>query len=78
MVRVRFARVQRVSDRGMTCGFWLERRIRSPRFKKVEHIPKGNRIYTLRITSPDELDDELLGWLREAYDVGLQRHLQRS
>jgi hypothetical protein len=32
----------------------------------------------MRITSPDELDDELLGWLRESYhQMGLQERLAR-
>lgn len=78
MVRVRFAGVKRVSERGMTCGFWLKRRIESPRFSKVELIPPRDYIYTLRITSPDELDAEVLDWLREAYEVGEQRHLERA
>lgn len=39
MVRVRFAGVQRVSERGMTVAFWLKRRIESPRFRRVELIP---------------------------------------
>jgi hypothetical protein len=76
MVRVRFAGIQRLSDRGMTAGFWLKRRIESPRFTKVEHLGRDDWIYTFRVTSPDELDDEVLGWMREAYDVGLQRHLK--
>ena len=46
-----------------------------PALTKVEHIPKENWVYTLRIPSPEELDEEVLVWLREAYDVGLQRHL---
>lgn len=76
MVRVRFAGVQRLSDRGMTAGFWLKRRIENPRFTKVEHLGHDDWIYTFRVTSPEELDDEVLGWMREAYDVGLQRHLE--
>jgi hypothetical protein len=30
----------------------------------------------MRITSPDELDDELLGWLRKSYhQTGMQKRL---
>jgi hypothetical protein len=29
--------------------------------------------HQMRIKSPDELDDELLGWLCEAYKVGEQK-----
>lgn len=73
MTRVRFAGVTRLSDRGMTCGFWLKRRVDSPRFTKVEYIPNGNWVYSLRITEPSQLDDEVETWLRETYEVGLQR-----
>jgi hypothetical protein len=77
MVRVRFAAVLRVSNRGMTIGFWLKREVKSPKFSRVELIPPNNWIYQLRITDPEQLrDEELLGWLREAYAVGEQRHLR--
>lgn len=78
MVRVRFAGVQRFSERGMTCGFWLKRKVDSPRFTKVEFIPRDNWIYTTCVTSPEDLGDEVLGWLKEAYRVGEQRHLERG
>jgi hypothetical protein len=74
MVRVRFAGVMRLSDRGMTCGFWLKRRVDSPRFTKVEHLERDDWLYTFRVTDPAELDDEVRGWMREAYDVGRQAH----
>ena len=70
MVRVRFAQVHRVSERGMTFGFWLRRRIDSPRFSRVEYIPRNNWIYTVRITTVEELDEDALGWICEAYKVG--------
>ncbi len=73
MVRVRFAGVQRVSERGMTVSFWLKKRIESLRFRRVELIPPNNWLYTLRITALEELDDEVQGWLCEAYRVGEQR-----
>jgi hypothetical protein len=72
MVRVRFAGVQRVSDRGMTLSFWLKRRIASPRFARVEQYGPRDFGYYLRVAAPDELDDEVLAWLREAYTVGTQ------
>jgi hypothetical protein len=72
MVRVRFASVSRVSERGMTCAFGLRRRLENPRIARVEQIEKWF-VHTLRVASPDELDDEVLEWLREAYAVGEQR-----
>jgi hypothetical protein len=42
MVRVRFAGIDRVSDRGLTLHFWLKHRIDSPRFRQVELLPPDN------------------------------------
>jgi hypothetical protein len=57
MVRVRFAQVKRLSERGMTVAFWLKHRIESPRFRRVDFIPPSNWIYTFRVVGLDELDD---------------------
>lgn len=72
MVRVRFAGMSAVSDRGMTIGFWLKQHIESPRFTRVEHLERSDWIYSLRIESMEELDDEVQGWLCMAYEVGCQ------
>ncbi len=72
MVRVRFAGVQRISDRGITLSFWLKERIASPRFTRVEAYGPRDFCYYLRVTAPDQLDDTVLDWLREAYAVGVQ------
>ena len=57
----------------MVLGFWLKHRIESPRFSKVEFLPPSNWIYQFIATSHDDIDDEVTGWLRAAYDVGMQR-----
>jgi hypothetical protein len=71
--RVRFAGVSRVTKEGLMCGFWLKRRVESPRFTKVEEFPRSDFVYSFKLTDPAQLDDELSGWLAEAYDVGMQR-----
>jgi hypothetical protein len=70
--RVRFAGVARVLRDGVVCGFWLKRRIASPRFSKVDHIPPRDYLYTFKLTDESQLDDEVREWLAEAYRVGLQ------
>jgi hypothetical protein len=55
----------------------LARRIDSPRFRRIETYSPRNVLHAFRLTSPDEVDDELIGWLTEAYEVGQQRHLSR-
>lgn len=77
MARVRFAGVNAISDRGMTIAFGLPRPLRHPRIRKVEDYGSGWLGHWVRISSPEELDDELLGWLRESYlQMGMQERLK--
>jgi len=55
----------------------LARRLENPRFTKIETLSPRNHIHYFWIQSPDEIDGEVLGWLREAYRVGRQEHLRR-
>lgn len=65
-----------VSDRGMTIAFGLPRPLCHPRIRKIEDYGGGWYGHWTRITSPNDLDDGLLGWLREAYQqMGLQERL---
>jgi hypothetical protein len=44
--------------------------------RKVERIGPAWHVHTVTVTSPDELDDELLEWLRESYhQMGMQERL---
>ncbi len=54
----------------------LARRLENPRFTKIETISPRNHVLSFRFHSREELDREVLRWLREAYLVGQQRHLQ--
>jgi hypothetical protein len=73
-VRMSFAAVSIRSDR-IVGHVVLARRLDNPRFTKIESISRRNHIHSFCIHSEEELDDEFLAWLREAYTVGLQRHL---
>jgi len=53
----------------------LARRLEHPRFVRIESISPRNHVHHFRIRALSELDDEVLEWLREAYQVGEQRHL---
>jgi hypothetical protein len=56
----------------------LARRVDSPRFTRVETFSPRNVLHAFRLNSPAEVDDEFIAWLEEAYQVGLQRHLERD
>jgi hypothetical protein len=72
MVRVRFAGVSNLSDRGMTVGFALRRPLKNPRILKVVQFNPRWYGHYLRVKSVNELDEEVLSWLCEAYKVGNQ------
>lgn len=71
--RARFAGVARVTKEGLVCGFWLKRRIDSPRFARVEKLPPSDYVYQFKLTDAAQLDDEAAQWIAEAYEVGMQR-----
>jgi hypothetical protein len=40
----------------------------SPRFKEVVHPSPRHWMHHLEINNPDDVDDEVVGWLREAFE----------
>ena len=76
--RARFASVNRVTRDGLACHLWLKRRLASPRFTRVEHLPPGNYVHHFKLADPAELDAEMTGWIAEAYEVGMQRWRSRA
>jgi hypothetical protein len=66
-----------VRTRWVDVGLVLARRVDSPRFRKVETFSPRNHLHVLRLTTWEDVDDELRGWLAEAYEIGVQHHLDR-
>ena len=69
MVRVRFGNAT-PRTRWLDIGLWLQRRVESPRFRRVETIYPNAHVHVLRITEADQLDEEVESWVKEAYEVG--------
>jgi hypothetical protein len=63
--RAHFGAVQ-VRKAGLTVGILLARRLEHPRI--FRHEEAGGRwvAHRVRINRPEDLDDEVLGWLAEA------------
>ncbi|GEK79046.1 DUF5655 domain-containing protein [Agrococcus baldri] len=55
----------------------LQRALESPRVRSVSPYTARLFVHHLTLTSLDELDDELAGWIAEAYAVGGGAHLER-
>ena len=75
-VRMSFAAVSLRRDR-IVGHVVLARRLENPHFTKIETISPRNHVHRFCFRSQEELDREVLGWLREAYRVGQQLHLSR-
>lgn len=76
-VRMIFAAVNKLNDRGLEAHVVLTRRLENPRFRRIEMMTSKCYVHHFRIESVSELDDEVKSWLREAYLVGTQEHLSR-
>jgi hypothetical protein len=67
--RMRFAGVH-VQQKGLRCAVILPRINPDPRFVRIESPMPTQHVHRFRIDRPNDLDDEVLGWLREAYAFG--------
>ena len=75
VARVRFAGLLPKSD-CFLAGFALHRWLDSPRIVGREDYGPRWRLHRVRVSCPEDLDDELRGWLQESHDiVGLQKNL---
>lgn len=54
----------------------LARRVEHRRFRSIETISAHNHVHHFRLSTPEDVDAEVCGWLEEAYAVGEQRHLR--
>ncbi len=53
----------------------LARRLESPRFRRIETLSPRNYVHSFRLICLDDLNEEVITWLAEAYQVGKQHHL---
>ena len=74
-VRMIFASVNRLSDRGLRAHVVLTRRLEHPRFDRIEMMTPRCYVHHFTLESIDDCDAEVQGWLCEAYKVGSQERL---
>lgn len=76
--QVRMSFAQLTPRRGWIDGHViLARRLEHPRFRRIETFSARNHLHAFRLLDRGEVDEEFRAWLREAYAVGEQRHLER-
>jgi hypothetical protein len=75
-VRMSFAQVTPRRD-GLDGHLVLARRIEDPRFLETKTFSPRNHLHRFRIRDVGEIDAQMRAWMREAYAVGEQRHLDR-
>ncbi|MFQ5747486.1 MAG: DUF5655 domain-containing protein [Gemmatimonadota bacterium] len=74
--RVRFAGgVTR--KKWLNAALWLTRRPEHLRITRIETFGPRSFGVRFKLERPEDVDDALVALIREAYDVGCQRHLQR-
>jgi hypothetical protein len=60
---------------GLRGYFDLQRAVEDPRIANVSPYTKRLFVHQFRIHSPEEMDEQFAGWIREAYEVGAGAHL---
>lgn len=68
--RIFFAAVNGLSVRGLDAHVVLSRRLESPRFTRIETLSPTSHVHHFQLTSLEELEDEVRGWLCQAYADG--------
>lgn len=64
----KFAEVRPMA-RSVKVYFFLPRRLDHPRLAGQLRVSADRVMHTVKLTSPADVDDELAGWLAEAYDT---------
>jgi len=62
--------------RGLDGYLDLQRRVQDPRIRRAAPYTRRLFVHQFRVSTPEQLDDEFAGWVREAYGVGQGAHLE--
>lgn len=74
-VRMIFAAVNKLNDGGLEAHIVLTRKLKNRRFRRIETMSPKCYVHHFKIETLSELDQEVEGWLCEAYQTGTQEHL---
>jgi len=68
--RMRFAAVETPRRDHLNAHVVLRRRLESPRFTRVEHLPPSYYVHRFPLYRAEDVDGEVRAWLAEAYVSG--------
>jgi hypothetical protein len=71
--RTSFAEVKAKKDR-LDVQVVIQKRVASPRFTRVTALWPGCVVHSFQVEEIGQLDEEEVGWLKEAYEMNLQKH----
>ncbi len=74
-VRMSFAAL-RIQPRRIIGHLVLPQVYERPCFARIDSISAGNHVHHFGIEKPEDLNEELCGFIRLAYQVGEQKHLE--
>jgi hypothetical protein len=67
-----------VQTRRLIVGVFLDRRLDSPRVVKVDAVSSRKIGNVVDVRGPDDVDDELRGWLREVHALHADARLEHQ
>jgi hypothetical protein len=71
--RTTFAEIKAKKDR-LDIQLVFDKRVKNSRFTKVSTPWPGCIVHSLQVQESDELDDQVAGWLKLAYETNLKKH----
>jgi hypothetical protein len=71
--RTSFAEVKAKKDR-LDVHVVFDERVANPRFTRVSVPWSGCIVHSFRVEQIEELDEQVAGWLKQAYGANLEKH----
>jgi len=71
--RTTFAEVKAKKDR-LDVQVVFQKRVANPRFTRISVPWPGCIVHSFQVEKIEQLDDEVAGWLQEAYEMNVQKH----
>jgi len=68
---INFATIDRLTSRALDVRVMLKRRLTSSRFVRIETVAPARYAHCFRARSIRDLDEQVAGWLQEAYEAGV-------